>query len=398
MDLYTLTDQFLANEPIDDFVSAIWTERYSTAGDFELKVPATSDMIAKLAPDTYLALRGSDETMICETQSIEKGLMTVIGRTLETFLDQRAAWFRNPASSVDDDTARIVDYVQTDKTVGEFLSHVVDRMVINTVEYTGEYANANLSWSLEEIPHLSLGAVDATGGDKRLTIPVGPLYSGLAEIAQKEGVGFNLILEYADPVVGYSLKFNTFRGVDHTTDGAGELVRLVPELDSIQDLKEVHSIALYKNVAYVYYQGIISKHLAEPSLPEPEGLKRRVLVTNAEGAPVGHTVINNLYGRGNYWPGYQQTVVGPEDIAAFREQNARDALANANYIRAIDGQTSPANDYKFGVDYGLGDLIELQGLTGTISKARVTEYIRSQDQSGEREYPTIAVVTEGGGE
>jgi hypothetical protein len=392
MDLYTLTDQFLANEPIDDFVSAIWTERYSQAGDCELKVPATPEMITKLAPDTYLALRGSNETMILETQSIEEGLMTVIGRTLDTFLDQRPAWFRNPASSVDDDTARVTDYVQADKSVGEFLSHVVDRMVINTVEYTGEYANVNLSWSLEEIPFLSLGTTDTSGGDKRLTIPVGPLYSGLADIAMKEGMGFNLILEYADPVSGYSLKFNTFKGVDHTTDGTGELVRLVPELDSIQNLKEVHSIALYKNVAYVYYQGIITKHLAEPDLPEPEGLKRRVLITNAEGAPVGHKVTIPTWDR-HQWPGYQQTVVGPEDIAAFRAQNARDALANANYIRAIDGQTSPSNDYKFGVDYGLGDLIELQGLTGTISKARITEYIRSQDQSGEREYPTIAVVT-----
>lgn len=389
MDLYTLTDQFLANEPIDDFISAIWTERYSIAGDCQLVVPATEDLIDKLAPDTYLALNGSNEIMILETQNIEKSLLTVKGRTLVTFLDQRPIWFRNPATDPPDNE-RIMDYTDSTRKPGEFISHVVNKMVIDTTPFTGEFANANLSWEQEEIPSLTLGLIDASGVAKRLSVPIGPLYSGIAQVAEAEGVGIRLLLEYADPVSGYSLKFDTYRGTDHTTDGPGELVRLVPELDSIQDLKEVRSNALYKNVVYVYYQGILTKHLAEPELPEPEGLKRRVLITNAEGEPVGRKV-EYSYLRGG-WGGYPRTVVGSTEIAAFREQNAKDALANANYIRAIDGQTSPANDYKFGTHYGLGDVIELEGVTGAISKARITEYIRSQDQTGEREYPTITVV------
>jgi hypothetical protein len=44
------------------------------------------------------------------------------------------------------------------------------------------------------------------------------------------------------------------------------------------------------------------------------------------------------------------------------------------------------------VDYGLGDVIELEGYTGIYSKARITEHIRSQDQYGEQEYPTLAVL------
>ena len=388
MDLYTLTDQFLTNEPIDDFTSAIWTERYSVAGDCKLVVPATQELIDELAPDTYLALRGSKEVMILNTQSIEDNLLTVIGKTLPTFLDQRVAWFRNPVIDPAD-TERIIDYTGTAKVPGAFISDVVNKMVINTTPLTGEFANANLTWDLEEIPGLSLGPVDASGVAKRLTIPIGPLYRGISELAEKEGVGISLYLESASPVTGYVLKFKTYRGVDHTTGSLAPLVRLVPEMDSIQDLKEIRSNELYKNVAYVYYQGIISKHLAEPLLPEPEGMKRRVIVTSAEGEPVGRKVTTDWR-----WGGYSQiVVVGPTELAAFRDQHAKDVFANANYIRSIDGQTSPQNDYKFGVDYGLGDIIELEGLTGTISKARVTEYIRSQDKTGEREYPTISVVT-----
>jgi hypothetical protein len=159
-------------------------------------------------------------------------------------------------------------------------------------------------------------------------------------------------------------------------------------MDQISGIKEVHSNLEYKNVAYVYYNDEISMHLAEPAFPEPEGLDRRTIIVDAEGQPVGHPVTTI----GQWGRPYTQTVIGTGDIDAFREQNARNAFANHNYIRAIDGQTSPQNDYKFGVDYGLGDIIELQGLTGSLSKARVTEYIRSQDQTGEKEYPTISVI------
>jgi hypothetical protein len=41
----------------------------------------------------------------------------------------------------------------------------------------------------------------------------------------------------------------------------------------------------------------------------------------------------------------------------------------------------------------MGDIIELESLTGIVSKARVTEYIRSEDHNGEKEYPTISVIS-----
>jgi hypothetical protein len=395
VDLYTLTPTFLAADPVDQFVSAIWTERYSASGDVQLVVPATSENLEQLADGTFLALRGSKEVMQIQTQSIEKGLMTIVGNTLVEFLDQRVAWFKNPAyNSSDVNSPKIVDYTDETKTPGAFIADVVDKMAIHPAPIPGaDFNNVQLNWVLEAIESLSLGPVDASGVAKRITLPIGPLYQGISKIATDEGVGISLYLESADPVTGYSLKFTTYRGVDHSTGGAGELVRLVPDMDSIQDLKELRSIQQFKNVVYVYYKGELTKHLLDPTAPEPEGFDRRVLVTDAEGEPVGHKVTNPYYGGFRGYGGYTETVVDAADIAAFREQNAKDALANHNYIRAIDGQSSPASDYKFGEHYGLGDIIELQGLTGAISKARVTEYIRSQDKTGVKEYPTISVIS-----
>lgn len=387
MDLYTLTDTFLAKDQVDEFVSAIWTERYTAAGDFQLVVPATESNIEILKEGTYLALRGSDEVMSIETQQIENKLLTCTGMTLVEALNRRFLWAHNPESSATDE--RIRDYVDLTKKPGEFISDLVTKWAISPSTFPAGYTAANLDWANEDIEFLTLGAVDTSGTVQRLTATVGPLYDAIAALADQYKVGISLYLDSADPVTGFSLKFKTYQGVDRTSDGVVDLVRLVPGLDDISDIKEIRSNAMFKNVVYVYYQGVITKHLLEPLEPEPEGLDRRVLIVDAEGAPTA----TGKYQTDWRWGNYGQVYVSPADITAFREQNAKDAFANHNYIRAIDGQTSPITDYKFGEHYGLGDVIELEGLTGAISKARVTEYIRSQDKTGERSYPTISVVT-----
>jgi len=376
MDLYTLTPNFLARDYIDEFVSAIWTERYSSAGEVQLVVPATQENIDKLADGTFLALRGSQEVMIIETQSIENGIATIVGKDLLSFLNQRWVWYLSANASSDQPEQLIGDYTVDSGIPGQVIADVVSKMVIAPLDLSPSIlgANLNLNWDAEKIAYLTLGAVDTTGPAKRITIPIGPLYDGIAKVASDESLGISLYLASADRVAGYSLKFTTYRGQDHTTDGNAPLVRLTPDADSIQDLKEIRSIQEFKNIVYVLYKGILSRHLLDPANPEPEGFDRRILVQDASAQGT-----------------YDQTP--PTNVTDFRNQTAKDAFANHNYIQALDGQSSPISEYVYGVHYGLGDIIELQGLTGTINKARITEYIRSQDKSGENSYPTISVVT-----
>jgi hypothetical protein len=400
VDLYTLSPTFLAADDVDEFVSAIWTERFTKSGDCQIVVPATGDNIDKLREGTYLALRGSKEVMELDTQSIEKNQLTVTGKTLtEAVLIERFLWAFNPSwdgstsggHTPDDPKERVADYTSDTRKPGEFISHLVDRFVINTVAFpaTNGQNQASLDWAHEEIAELSLGDIDHSGDVQRLTAPLGPLYNALETLADQFKVGISLYLDSADPVTGFRLKFKTYKGLDRTSaQSVNELVRLTPELDGISDIKEIRSVADYKNVAYVYYEGVISKHLLFPDDPEPEGLDRRVLVVDAEGEPVGRKVMS-WGGPGGY---FQTTIVDSAAKTAFRAQQAKDALANHNYVHTIDGQTSPISDYKFGTDYFLGDLIELEGITGSIAQAQITEYIRSQDKSGEKSYPTISVV------
>lgn len=395
-----MNENFIPDQVVDEFQSAIWTERYSSAGEVQLVVPASAYYLDILKEGTFLGLNGTDEVMEIKTDSIENGLLTVVGKTLLKYLDERIHWARTT-----DAAQPIGDYTVEDAKVSTVIADRVEKLVISPVAFTGTpWDKLNLDWERDKIQFLELGAIDPTGENQRVTVPVGPLYSVLQPLAEKDGLGLSLYLESADAEVGYVLKFTTYRGVDRTgaNPDPNARIRLTPDLENLGQLKEVRSIDGYKNVVYVVYENQISIHYEDPN-NIPEGLHRRVMIRDAVGEPIGTTQLPDyLVGRmmsygggGGYYGGaYSRTIVSEADKVKFREQNAKDALANNNYIRAVDGQISQSNPYKFGRDYGLGDILELEGLTGILQKARITEYIRAQDATGEREYPTLSVITE----
>jgi hypothetical protein len=363
VDLYTMTPNFLPDRPLDNFVSSIWTERFFTAGEVQIVVPAVPEMVEMLGGGTLLGLRGSREVMILHTHETKDGLLTVTGDTLVKFLDERMAWFRDP-----EDWSLTAEYSLTDDA-GTVLTNVLDQTVINPVAWTGSGAAINLDWARDKIDNLELGEMDLSGDAWPRTFPIGPLYSGLESFVKREGMGFRIYLDSADES-GYVLKFMAYRGRDRTSgQDVNPLIRLSPHMDSITDLKEVLSISEYKNVVYLHYNDEVDIYYAEPTLAIPEGFDRRVMVVEPSGGP----------------PSFGET-------AEWKLQKAKDAFANNNYIRAIDGQASLLAPYRYQRDYRLGDIIELEGITGALAKARVTEYIRVHDSLGHREYPTISVV------
>ena len=71
---------------------------------------------------------------------------------------------------------------------------------------------------------------------------------------------------------------------------------------------------------------------------------------------------------------------------------AYDELVKNKFIKSVDGEIVPESQFKCGVHYNLGDIIEVEGNTGVIQPARITEYIKSQDESGEKAYPTVSII------
>lgn len=379
MDLYTLTPGFLRDDVIDEFESCIWTERYSKSGDINLIVDATSKSLQKLKEGTFIALGGSNEIMMIETQAIENGLLTVTGPSIIQFLNNRL--IRNSYSQ----SARSWTTVVAAKP-GQFINLIVELMLVDG-GFVDESTPNGLDGTQERFPNLSMGAWDPSGDAVLFDVPFGGVYDGIAQIADTFSVGMSMYLDSADDS-GYSLKFKTYKGIDRTSDqSVVDIVRFSPSMDSLTNIKELHSIATYKNVCYAFAPGnaafngqTVGPAYAPGYNPISDlGFSRRSMMIFVDDV---NTELPEGADAAAWWNAY---------IAPVLVQRQKDALANNNYTKIVDGEVIP-QQHTYGVDYDLGDIVELEGYSGALQKARITEFIRTEDSTGVKSYPTVSVI------
>jgi hypothetical protein len=370
MDLYTLDENFLRRDVVDEFHSVVWTERYTKHGDFNLIVPVTRPNLAKLPEGAFLALQGTKEVMQIENALIEDNKLKLTGPSITKFLDNRVV--RYSANHAD-------RYYNITMEPGYAIAFVVSDMCI-----AGPYVSSSsygVDGPRQIIPGLENMGMEPAGPAVALAVPYGPLYSAIAQIADTYQVGFSMYLERATPTA-YFLGFKTYQGKDRTSgQSVNPIVRFSPNVDSLTDLKELRSIAGYKNVAYAFapanpVAGVTQSGVAyaDNEAATSTGFDRRVLLVFADDLTTDKV-------------GGSASV-----LLSILNQRAKDALANNNYIKTVDGEVVPQAQFQYGKDYGLGDIVELQSFSGLLQNARITEYIRTQDSTGERAYPTISVI------
>jgi sulfur carrier protein ThiS len=78
-------------------------------------------------------------------------------------------------------------------------------------------------------------------------------------------------------------------------------------------------------------------------------------------------------------------------VDLLNKRAAKD-LGDNPFIKTVDGEIVPTSQFEYGVHYNLGDIIEVQGNSEIVQACRVTEYIRSQDEAGEKAYPTVTML------
>lgn len=366
MELYTLDSDFRKHDVIDVFNSLIWTEKYNEAGDVDLNVPSNSQYKSILLEGTFLGISGSREVMIIETILDEEGMLKITGKTLSGFLSQRIL---RDSWTTDTNNWTIID------TPANIAGVIVDQMCSVTGFMNGSDILPGSAGGYEYIPNLLIGDL-ATGSPITVAIPYGNVYDGVKQVCDLASLGFSLYPELLFPS-GHNIVFTVYEGRDLTTDqSVNSVVIFEPAMDSLTDVKEIRSIAGFKTAAYAWANGITDRaYIGVAYAPGTEtivGFSRRTMMVDASDVNAAD--------------------YAPEDLTAILDQKARDALANNNYVRMTDGQLVPQKAFVYGTDYSLGDIIELRGNGVTAQKARITEYIRSQDSNGERAYPTLSIV------
>lgn len=378
MEPFTMGRDFHKRDIIDGFSSIIWIERYYGDGAVEMVVPATQDLIPKLMPGTFLGIEDSNEVMMLETFNIENGKLKVTGNSLLPWMNNRFV----RTSALHEDRYWYVSGGGPGFVLWEILYYMCSsgspylqpgdtRMGIPHPEELG-------------IDGIEVHDIDYSGPEISVGVPFGPVYDAMREIATTFEVGMSLTLD-AVADTSYTLGFRSYRGLNRTTgQSENPPVRFSPQMDSFTDIKELQSIAALKTLVYAFAPGLNPSE-GEPDLRTSPGVSR---LTGPQYT--GFDLRAQLV----FAEDITTDAVGGSSAALLNILNSRahDELTNKKFIKAVDGEIVPENQFQYGVHYNLGDIIEVEGNSGTVQTARVTEYIRAQDEAGEKAYPTVAMI------
>jgi hypothetical protein len=361
MELYTLDSLLRTVEVVDQYESLIWTERFSSAGDFELVVPSTPSFRSLLQPGTWMAMNESLRCMKVET--LEDGRdeegrrsLKVSGPSIELpVLDDRVAF------SVKGNLVTTPKWVITDTPAA------VARKVFHDICVTGILDVDDI------VPFITAVAVlpDDTIPEPTdiITVEIEPstVYAIIKQICETYDLGFRLLRNYNLS----QLAFDIYAGSDRTSQQTDvPAVIFSPDLENVTSTRKLETVAGMKNIAYVYSNLGFQEVVAQDVDPDTVGFERHLLVVKMDDFDEG---------------------TAPATVTAMMQQKGKEELANARAFVGFDGEVAQNSQYRYGVDYQLGDLVEQVGEEGMTSIVRVTEQIFASDSEGDRSYPTLSI-------
>jgi len=359
MEVYILDSLYRRQTVVDKFESLIWTERYSAYGDFELHLHSTLENRNLFPAGTKFAINESYRVMIVETvedSTDDNGIkiLKLTGRSLEAILDSRLA-----RGSMDDLTTD-PKWILTGTPVE------IATQIFHDICVTG------ILQASDVIPLVTEGSIFP---DDTIPAPVDVIsyeidpktvYTAEKDLCDQYLLGFRLVRNFDTS----QLYFDIYTGSDRTThQSVLPSVLFSPELDNLQDTSELTSTAAYKNVAYVLSPVGTEIVYADGADSSTTGFERQVLIVQADDI----------------------TDTDPPTASALMIQRGIDELAKNRKTSAFDGEISQNSQYKYGVDYNLGDLVTLRNTDGAMNDMQVTEQIFVSDNQGDRSYPTLTV-------
>jgi hypothetical protein len=189
--------------------------------------------------------------------------------------------------------------------------------------------------------------------------------SAIKTICQQYDLGFRLVRGLDNS----QLYFNIYAGNNRTAAQTDfPAVVFSRAFGSLTGITQLQSQVGYKNCAYVYSQNGATMVYAPSVDPTVAGFDRHVMMVQAQNV--------------------DSTLTGTALTAELTAQGLA-ALAQNAGSNALDGEVPQLTPFHYGIDYQLGDIVEMQDEDGGIEYMRVTEQIFAADNNGDRSYPTL---------
>lgn len=361
MEVYILDSLYRRIELVDNHESFIWTERFSAFGDFELLVNSTVQNRTRFTSGTRLATNDSARVMKVETvedstDAEGRNLLKLSGRSLEAILDDRVA------------RGTLGDLETTPKWTLTGTPGEIAREIFHDICVTGILDAADVIPGIIEDSIFPADTIVEPIDPITVEIELTTVYLAIKNVCDLYNLGFRIVRDQDTS----NIYFDVYAGSDRTTQQTTlPAVIFSPNLDNLQNTTELTTIAQYKNAAYVFSP--VGHEIVYPLDIDPTitGFERHVIFVKADD--ITDTV--------------------PADATAKMIQRGREALSQNRAYSAFDGELNQNGDYIYGIDYNLGDLVELRNIDGVTNQMQVTEQIFVSDKEGERSYPTVSLNT-----
>ena len=402
MDLYVTDQNTRALVYIENYESAIWTERYHECGDFEFTIALDNPAVPYIQHENFIKRVGSDRLMMIENidtnWSIENdSYLKVSGRSFEAFLEHRVA--THPYGYTTSDLT--TNFKQFAGAPSHIMHAIVRDYCIDYTWVARDYPygrntiHGDLLYQKSIIPSMIAPDVGAFGMSAiYISMHELEIYSFLVDMSKTYDVGFKI---ESPGNATYNFIFHVYRG----TDKPNAIFSL--ENSDISSYRKYSSTKNYKNrvlpLAYKALPG--STNYAYPSLSNntrvwydyettaatwytdtysaPKELQSDHILTWLEYRP--------LWIKHDPWRNLQDV---PEYYRVFAE-GCKELIATYRKINILEVEINPNSAVKYGADYNLGDTIRVE-IDGILHSAKVLEYTISSDETGIREWPTLDTI------
>lgn len=354
-----LNFDFVPDSQFDTYDSLIWKERYKEAGEFVMKTGDIQDTLTRLPLGNLVAIAESDEVMMVENHLIEtdeegKRILTVSGRTFETFFENRVA------RPIGEEALHLEfpEDTSQDWVIEGLTPAGVARRLIQASS-TDSSAMTHHGQGIENYQCTVQSGLLAADASWTVSIKPGTVYERVLDFLSISNLGIRN-KRPSDTTVLSPLTTEIYKGVDLSSS----VIFSVPAGHFLKS-SYLWSNVGYQNMvwAFSYYQW------AAPTNAGGSGLNRRIGFLDASDI--------------------KSTTPYTRD-ASLLDKRGSTYLADHKKTTVFDGQVSPDIPYVFKVNYDLGDVVNVRGEYGVDQNVRVTEYIRIQDEEGERAYPSLA--------
>lgn len=340
---------------IDIYESFIWTDRFSDYGDFEIYTAVSKEAIEYFKEDYYIWSPDSEHTMIIEDVQIRSDIemgnrLLITGRSLESILYRRIVWKQTVLNG------NLQNEIQRLLNENIILPTDDDRKINNFIFK----------------PSINSNITDLTVDAQ---IMGESLYDVIKKLCDSNKIGFRIILSELNKFV-----FELYVGVDRSYEQTNiPYVIFSPKFDNLINSNYLESKKSYKTVTLVAGEGEGSDRKTEtvavrsgPGL----GLDRREIFTDARS--VSSTVDGQTLSDVEY----------KKQLA----QRGLEHLSENSIIKTFEGQVETAIMYKYGEDFYMGDIVQMENEYGIESRSKITEIVFSETLSETTVYPTFTTI------